>query len=554
MCKDLCTLYFTAFGRGQDDYMPHRSSDVSFSSVHQDPLSQQMGSMTLFNETEAIMERRSGRMIQDNLSNLGQFGNYSVPIDRNYEKLIQELDNLEKAHQAIKQKQVTLKALYQYASMLPGPPLTLPTLEQYQVEGSLSRLNIWAALTVHLNTIASMYKQGRILKEMENDWTVETLQKYTKQLKCTLRVLREFWKNAGVAPQPNAPAECQGYSEFLSALKAHCERMTFTPKSILSLAVLFAHAKMCTKFSGYKRLTTVLHLALNQHVRCTAGAGEKAELIETFVLRGETTEKSLQEITEMVQHHYFYYCPCQYHVDLFIPPNWTSFEGDPEEWCDVEQNIRFLRAARNQDLQVIPAEAVEEELSHRLYGNIVRQLTNTFLPGMPCSKEAQHSYCKANFLTFTGEHMLMMLIRLIDATTNHTFQPSYYNKKLGLIEMANLILCNCELHKTYRTYSNYRPEVQYVWAKALPQIERKEERPLHQKLAGINQEIIIPQLWNCNNAQEGMPLFIPPHLQLASEKFMPKIRLDVPNLRLARTMWAIDMHATELVKQGQKRL
>ena len=419
--------------------MSYRSSDVSFGSAQDDPLSQQMGSMTLFNQTEAIMERRSGRMIQDNLSNLGQFSNYSVPIDRNYEKLIQELDNLEKAHQAMKEKQVTLKALYQYQSMLPGPPLTLPTLEQYQAEGSLSRLNTWAALTVHLNTIASMYKQGRILKEIDNNWTVETLQKYTKQLKCTFRVLREFWKNAGVAPQPNATEDCQGYSEFLSALKAQCERMTFTPKNILSLAVLFAHAKMCTKFSGYKRLTTMLHLALNQYVRCTVGAGAKAELIKTFVLRGETIEKSLQEITEMVQHHYFYSCPCQYHIDLFLAPNWTSFENDSEEWSDVEQNIRFIRAARNQDLQVIPPEVVEEELSHRIYGNIVRQLTNT---GMPCSKEARHSYCEANFLTYTGEHMLMMLVRLIDATTNHTFQPSYYNKKLGLIEMANLILCN----------------------------------------------------------------------------------------------------------------
>ena len=96
----------------------------------------------------SLHQQAQRRTIQENLECLGQYSDQRVT---NHQKLNQELNNLEQAYKDLKGKLETARALFTYQAMLPGPLITMDTLQGIpKGSDAISKMNLWAALTLHM--------------------------------------------------------------------------------------------------------------------------------------------------------------------------------------------------------------------------------------------------------------------------------------------------------------------------------------------------------------------------------------------------------------------
>ena len=153
-------------------------------------MTQQLQDMQLYQLSENLHQCTQGKTIQENLDCLGQYSDQGA---FNHQKLNQELNNLEQAYKDLREKLDTARALFIYQAMLPGPIVTMDT-HQGILKGAdtISKMNLLAVLTLHMNTMAQEFKRSKMLKQMESQWTLDKLSNLGKQLDTYLCVFRLF--------------------------------------------------------------------------------------------------------------------------------------------------------------------------------------------------------------------------------------------------------------------------------------------------------------------------------------------------------------------------
>ena len=175
--------------------------------------------------------------------------------------------------------------------MLPGPLMTMNTLKGIpQGSNAITRMNLWNALTLHLNTVAQETKRSRMMNELENTWTTDKLTKYSKQVDVCLCMFRQFIEETNVVPTPEN-AQYKQYQDFLASLTDHVKKMVYQPGEILSLGELFAHGRNCSNFDLVRRMLAMLHLALNIRVRSAMTTENKADIIVQYTQIGDDKDK-----------------------------------------------------------------------------------------------------------------------------------------------------------------------------------------------------------------------------------------------------------------------
>ena len=183
-----------------------------------DSVAAQIQGMQLYQQTELMFQEAQGKYIQQNLDQLGQ---YSGPTGINLQKLSQELSNVEVAHKSVKMKLETARAMCSYLAMLPGPIATINTLKGIpHGSNAVARMNVWNALTLHLNTLAVEIRRSRIMSELENTWTMDKLVRFGKQIDVCLCTFRQFIEETNLVPIPEN-AQYKHYQDFLTALTDH---------------------------------------------------------------------------------------------------------------------------------------------------------------------------------------------------------------------------------------------------------------------------------------------------------------------------------------------
>ena len=309
----------------------------------------------------------------------------------NLQKLTQELSNIELAHKEVKARLETARALCSHLVMIQGPLVTVNTLKGIPVASNvISKMNIWSAMTLHLNTLAQETKRSRIMKELESSWTVETLMSYNKQVDIYLCMFRQFIEETNMIPSPDNN-QYKHYQDFMSSFTDHVKKMIFQPGEVLTLGVLFAHGRNCSKFSTIKRMLTVLYLTLNLRVKCSLTNDNKADIITQYLQVGEEEcrESLFREVQHIIAHHYYYTCPCPFHSDLNIPPNWLEFEQNCPKWNEVESELKAAKGAQRMNAQYVPDVEIRQELQYKAHVSMVRHLTNTFMFFRPVNKSDQ---------------------------------------------------------------------------------------------------------------------------------------------------------------------
>ena len=310
-----------------------------------DSMTQQLQDMQLYQLSENLHQQAQGKTVQEGLDCLGQ---YSDPRVINQQKLNQELNNLEQAYKDIKEKLETARPLFTYQAMLPGPLVTMDTLQGI-AKGSdtISKMNLWAALTLHMNSIAQEFKRSRVLKQMESQVTLDKLSNQGKQLDTYLCIFRLFLQEISLAPILDS-AHFKHFENFMAALTDHVEKMIFSPGEVLTLAVLMGHARNCTRYSLLRRMIVVLHLALNTKVRGSNSIPNKAVNVMEYLRLGDNTSETslLNEVREIIAHHYYFSCDCKFHCDLNISPNWLGFERSGPTWQEVKQRSKQRKLVR----------------------------------------------------------------------------------------------------------------------------------------------------------------------------------------------------------------
>ena len=131
-----------------------------------DSMTQQLQDMQLYQLSENLHQQTQGKTIQENLDCLGQYSDQGA---FNHQKLNQELNNLEQAYKDLREKLDTARALFIYQAMLPCPIVTMDTLQGIlKGADTISKMNLLAVLTLHMNTMAQQFKRSRMLKQMES--------------------------------------------------------------------------------------------------------------------------------------------------------------------------------------------------------------------------------------------------------------------------------------------------------------------------------------------------------------------------------------------------
>ena len=134
-------------------------------------MTQQLQDMQLYQLSENLHQQTQGKTVQEDLNCLGQHSNQ---VGFNHQKLNQELNNLELAYKDLKEKLETARALFTYQAMLPGPIVTMDTLQGIpKGSDTISKMNLWVVLTLHMNSIAQEFKRSRVLKHMESQLTLD---------------------------------------------------------------------------------------------------------------------------------------------------------------------------------------------------------------------------------------------------------------------------------------------------------------------------------------------------------------------------------------------
>ena len=509
----------------------------------------------MYQQTELMFQEAQGKYIQQNLEQLGQ---YSGPTGINLQKLSQELSNVEVAHKSAKIKLETARAMCSYLAMLPGPIATINTLKGIpHASNAVARMNVWNALTLHLNTLAVEIRRSRIMSELENTWTMDKLVRFGKQIDVCLCTFRQFIEETNLVPIPEN-AQYKHYQDFLTALTDHVKKMIFLPGQILTLGVLIAHGRNCSKYEMVQRLITMLHLALNIKVRNATSSESKAEAIVQYMQIGEDKDRETlyTETLQIIGQHYGFACQCPFHYDLNLPPNWLEFETECPTWEDVEQLLKDERGTKNIEVQYIPDQDVREELHYRIYSGMARQLTNTSMLAQPCAKQDQELYCRAFHLTYSREHILTLLLKLMDHFPNAGM--SFLNKRLHRLEVMNMLLCQCSHHTKFRELTQYKSSCVQSWAQSLKGHQRDEDTPERTKLGGLQRQFVIPQIWDCEKAGDQIPKFIPDRFKAAVEGSLVIGMLNhmAPDqATLAKLMWCINEYTESLTRQnGNHRL
>ena len=334
--------------------------------------------------------------------------------------------------------------------------------------------------------------------------------------------------------------------------------MIFLPEQVVALGVLIAHSRNCSKYEIKRRLITMLHLALNIKVRHSTSSESKADTIVQYMQIGDDKDRETlyTETLQIISHHYGYACQCPFHYDLNLPPNWREFETECPTWEDIEGLIKGVREIKNKGIQYVPDQDIREELSYRIYSGMIRQLTNTSMVAQPSEKQDQELYCRAHHLTYSREHILTLLLKLMDHFPNAGM--SFLNRRLHRLEVMNMILCQCPHHLKFRELTQYKSTCVQSWAQSLRVHQREEDTPERVKLGGLRKQFVIPQIWDCEKAGDQIPKIIPDRIKAAVEGSLIVGMLNhmAPDqATLAKLMWCINEYTESLTRQnGNHRL
>ena len=479
-----------------------------------DNVTQQLQGMQLYQFSDELHQQSKGKTIQENL-NLGQYSDQGAVM--NHQKLNQELNNLEQAYKDLKEKLDTARALFTYQAMLPGPVVTMDTLQGIpKGADTISKMNMWAVLTLHLNSIAQEFKRSRVLKQMESQLTLDNLSNQGKQLDTYLCIFRLFLQEISIAPILDS-APFKHFENFMAALTDHVKKMIFDPGEVLTLAVLMGHARNCTRYSVIRRMLVVLHLALNAKVRGSNSIPNKAANIIPYLRIGDnTSEASLEhEVREIIAQHYYFTCDCKFHCDMNIPSNWLEFERSGPTWQEVESELKAKKTSQRLDTTFVPEIEIRDELQYKVHILLIRQLTNSFVISQPMTKDEQEQYCKANHMTYHRDHMIVFLIRLMDHFPKENLE--FINKKLHKLEVAIIQLCPCTHHLKFREITQYNNNSILGWANMLKANRRMEDTPLRIRLGGPRKQFLLPQLWDCETSGKNIGMSIPNKIKEATK-------------------------------------
>ena len=441
-----------------------------------------------------------------------------------------------------------------YLAMLPGPIMTISTLKGIpQGSNAMSKMNMWYAMTLHLNTLAQETRRSRIMHELENTWTMDKLIKYGKQIDVCLCSFRQFIEETNMVPTPES-AYYRHYQDFLASLTDHVKKMIFLPEQIVTMGVLFAHGRNCSKFEIVRRMLTMLHLALNIKVRNARTVESKAEAIVQYIQIGEDRNKETlhREVMNIIAHHYGFTCQCPFHSDLNLPPNWLEFEKEHPTWENVEELLKIAKGAQNPDAQYISDLEVREELKYKIYTGMIRQLTNTSMLAQPDCREDHELYCRAYHLTYSREHMLTLLIRLLDHFPSADM--NFINMRLHKLEVINMQLCRCPHHKKFRELTQYKSSSVQGWTQSLKVHQREEDTPARMKLGGPKRQHVLPQIWDCERAGAQIAKYIPDKIKSASEGSLIISMISHMNpaqATVAKLMWCINEYTESLARQDR---
>ena len=235
-------------------------------------------------------------------------------------------------------------------------------------------MNLWAALTLHMNSIAQEFKRSRVLRQMESQLTLDKLSNLGKQLDTYLCTFRLFLQEISLVPILDS-TYFKHFENFMAALTDHVKKMIFNPGEVLTLAVLMGHARNCTKYSLLRRMLVVLHIALNTKVRGSNSIPNKAVNIVEYLKIGDNTSEAslLNEVREIIAHHYYFSCDCKFHCDLNIPPNWLEFERNGPTWQEVETEIKAKKTSQRLNTTYVPEVEIREELQYKVHVKAIDQ-------------------------------------------------------------------------------------------------------------------------------------------------------------------------------------
>ena len=519
-----------------------------------DNMTQQLQDMQLYQLSEGLHQQAQGRTIQENLECLGQYSDQRVT---NHQKLNQELNNLEQAYKDLKGKLETARALFTYQAMLPGPLVTMDTLQGIpKGSDTISKMNLWAALTLHMNSIAQEFKRSRVLKQMESQLTLDKLSNQGKQLDTYLCIFRLFLQEISLAPILDS-AHFKHFENFMAALTDHVKKMIFTPGEVLTLAVLMGHTRNCTRYSVLRRMIIVLHLALNTKVRGSNSIPNKAVNIMEYLKIGDNTSEAslLNEVREIIAHHYYFSCDCKFHSDLNFPPNWLGFERSGPTWEEVEAEIKTKKTSQRLDTTYVPEIEIREELQYKVHILLLRQLTNSFVLSQPMTKDEQEQYCKANHMTYHRDQMIVFLIRLMDHFPKQNLE--FLNHKLHKLEVAIMQLCPCTHHVKFREMTQYNSNSILGWINMLNANKRMEDTPPRMRLGGPRRQFLLPQLWDCETSGKNIGMYIPGKIKEATKGSLVMNLLQgrpESQIEVAKLYWAINEYTEAMARQGSTQL
>ena len=284
----------------------------------------------------------------------------------------------------------------------------------------------------------------------------------------------------------------------------------------------------------------------------------KADTIVQYLQIGEDKDREVlyTEVIQIIAHHYGFVCQCPFHTDLNLPPNWLEFEKECPIWEDVEELLKMSRGAKNLEVQYIPDQEIREELQYKIYSGMTRQLTNSSMMAQPDTRQDQESYCRAYHLTYSREHILTLLIKLMDHFPNASI--NFINKRLHKLEVINMILCRCPHHKNFRELTQYKSSCVHSWAQSLRIHQRDKDTPERMKLGGLRKQFVIPQIWDCEQAGDQIAKYVPDRIKSVAEGSLviSMINHMAPDqTTLAKLMWCINEYTESLTRQdGNHRL
>ena len=186
---------------------------------------------------------------------------------------------------------------------------------------------------------------------------------------------------------------------------------------------------------------------------------------------------------------------------------------------------------------------------------MVRQLTNTFMIVQPTNRHDQEQYCRSFHLTYSREHMLILLMRLMDHFPNADL--GFVNMQLHKLEVINMQLCRCPHHKKFRELTQYNSSSVLNWTQTLKIHQREQDTPTNMRLGGMKRQFVLPQLWDCERASSTIAKYIPDKIKMASEGglIVSMINHMSPaQATMAKLMWCLNEYTESLARQNDDRL